>query len=102
MTSDVTCERCGHGRYQHIYGDGPCRPGVPCDCRSFVGLDLTAEVEDLACAMADYMATRMEPWPDEALMRDAAKATVRLLFSGAIDNTRRLVRQIDNAPSEVS
>lgn len=31
------CTTCGHTRANHIYEDGPCRPGFPCDkaCNGF-------------------------------------------------------------------
>jgi hypothetical protein len=39
--------------------------------------------EQLAERVADYMATRITPWPDEAAMREAVRDTVRLLFTEA-------------------
>jgi hypothetical protein len=41
---------------------------------------------DLATRLADYLATRNTPWPDESVMREAVAETVRLICTEARDD----------------
>jgi hypothetical protein len=47
--------------------------------------------EQLAEALADYMATRIGGWPDEGAMREAVRETVRLIFTEARPETLKVL-----------
>jgi hypothetical protein len=43
--------------------------------------------DEFADRLADYLATRITPWPDEEAMREAVHDTVRLIFTEARNDT---------------
>lgn len=53
---------------------------------------MTQTVRELGEGIADYMATRNQPWADEALMREAAIEAVRLTCEDARMQTLETIR----------
>jgi hypothetical protein len=46
---------------------------------------------ELTQSVADYMATRVTPWADESLMREAVAEAVRLLTTEAAWETMKVI-----------
>lgn len=54
--------------------------------------------EAFAERLADYLAQRNTPWPDEAAMREAVRETCRLIFTEALYDTQRIIEALDRQP----
>jgi len=57
------CVNCGHRANQHIYDDGPCRPGWVCEsnCELFVA----PKLDTVTITISRKAAKKVADWPED-------------------------------------
>lgn len=57
----LPCDNCGHPKDNHLYEEGACRPGFPCNCKKFItdpACEICGKTSIGYLALCDEHATR--------------------------------------------